>query len=149
MGLLWKCRGVRWLQGHALLWGMARGMAVPWGVTVGCRGQARLWGCQGCSAVGMCRSRDAGQRGDLRDCCGDTGGVGVMEQGAALGWGDSALRMQGNYGGAGGHKEWCCGEDGGPEGGCRAAGCHEEGWLCKVDSAWEPQSSVPGVPQYL
>lgn len=54
MGLLWKCGGggVRWLQGHVVLWGMARGVAVPWGVTVGMQGAGMALGVPGMQLCG-------------------------------------------------------------------------------------------------
>lgn len=64
--------------------------------------------------------RGAGQCGDLRACWGDTGGV---EQGAVLG----GMPLGGRRGISvvrGGHKEWCCGEDGGTGGrAMRRGGC--------------------------
>lgn len=58
MGLLWKCGGggVRWLQGHVVLWGMARGGGSAMGSDRGDAGgrhglggarDAALWGCSG------------------------------------------------------------------------------------------------------
>lgn len=67
-----------------VLWGMARGVAVPWGVTTGGQGAGMALGVQGCSAVGMLGRRDAGQCGVVCDCRGDTGGGGVTEQGEML-----------------------------------------------------------------